>query len=439
MYIIDSTTRKLVLVSATILIAVIGLAIATQFEPTDDTDGTPPPGAPKTVKIALTYIRQTSNYSSLPESLDAGVVLGLVEMVEGEINDYCRAEGYETSFDFQPYPVLYFRQKEHPGLPEVRQIRADGVSLVIGHDTGMLIDGAYDYVHENDMLMLSPDGGTFFTEGDEDDRFLTLIASPYSDVDALSALMRYRGYTAFVALLPSPGTTMRTMAERLADSLKFDAKESTVLYDPNYGDFKTLAGFVSGEMAELEAAHGEGHVCVVTAPPFYSEDEAAGYLDALGSYPNLSNTTWFDIAGTPEEHVKLLSDETVARYHFTQAMPWPTTGRRLDDFMAKYLNEVGELPAPRRLYQQAARHDAMWMLALSVLRTNSTDASTIRDALLDVSKDYLGVLGDCTLNSYGSRASSDYALFEWVMRGDSAEFTLVGHYSSGEDEFIPVG
>jgi ABC-type branched-subunit amino acid transport system substrate-binding protein len=432
------TTKKLALVTVTVLIAVIGLALATQFEPTNDTDGTPPPGAPKTVKIALTYIRQTSNYSSLPADLDADVVLRFVDVVEREINDYCRAEGYETSFDFQTYPVLYFRQNfEHPGLPEARQIDADGISLVIGHDTSMLIDGAYDYVHENDMLMVSPDGGTLFIAGD--DRFLTLIAPPFSEVEALSALMRSRGYSAFVAFLPSPDTTMRNMTKQLADSLKFDAEESIVLYDPNYKDFKTLAGFASENLVELEAIHGKGRVCIVVAPPFYSEEDGRIFLDALGAYPNLSNTTWFDVAGTPEEHMDVLPGETIARYRFTQVMPWPATGDRLDDFTAKYLEEVGELPAPRRLYQQAARHDAMWMLALSVLRTNSTDASTIRDAMLDVSRGYEGVLGNCTLNAYGSRASSDYALFEWVKHGDSAEFTLVGYYSSRDHEVVQVG
>ena len=74
------------------------------------------------VKIALTYIQESSDSYSYPSEFDAIVVEKLVETVEKEINTYCEENGVKTRFDFIPYPVVYRRQHEHPGLPEVRQM-----------------------------------------------------------------------------------------------------------------------------------------------------------------------------------------------------------------------------------------------------------------------------------------------------------------------------
>ncbi len=390
---------------------------------------------PKMTKIALTYVAESSNYTSIPKDLEANTVNGLVDMVEKEINAYCNETGYPARFDFRSYPVIYHRLDGPAGLPEVKRIRADGISLIIGHDTSVLIDGAYEYIHENGMLMMSPAGGGLFTS--TDDNFFTLVSPQGVETNALSALMRYRGYEAFVALLQSG--THKSEVDRIADSLSFDDTNAVILYDPNSKDLKLEADMVSRKLIELEGIYGKDHVCLISDPNIFGSEESTVYLRALESQPNLSNLTLFDIAGSPMELVGRLPAYTLTEHRFTQAVPWPSTGTRLEDFIREYIKAVGELPPSSRFYEQAARHDAMWMLALSVMRTNTTDALTIKNILPDVSRSYEGVLGNCTLNEFGSRSSSDCAIFEWVKGESGMEFRLVGYYSAKEGEYVPVG
>jgi hypothetical protein len=380
------------------------------------------------VKIALTYIQESINFYSYPSDFDAIVVEKLVDMVEKEINDFCDENGVKTRFDFIPYPVDYLRQHEHPGLPEARQIKADGILLVIGHDTSMLIHGAYDYVHKNNMLMLCPQGGSSFTTAD--DHFFTLLAPSRASRESLAELVSTLGYKAFVAVVPEEHYLCKDTIDEIAETITFNSEGSWVFYDVNSQDLRGTAKTIAMKLSELVALYGRDHVCVLSEPMLYSEDEEI-FLGALETYPVLSSVRWFDVMGHSEEFVKkYLPLNIVAKYGFIQTIDWPSYTVRLEEFLNEYRDAVAEEPTPSRLYLQAARHDAMWLLALSVLDAGSSKTADVMVTLPEVGRGFEGVLGNCTFDAYGNRLVSDEAFFGWTSVDGVVRFQLVGLYES---------
>ena len=226
---------------------------------------------------------------------------------------------------------------------------------------------------------------------------------------------------------------------QIADSISFDSNNSWVFYDVNAQNLDGMANDVSRKFAELENTYGKGHVCILAEPMLFSREDAERFLGALETYPLLSNATWFDLAGTPEEYVQEeLPLVTVARYKFIQAIPWPSNSSRIDEFLKEYVEKVSELPTPSQKYMQAARRDAMWLLALSVLEAESTDPLDVKPVLSKISRSFEGVLGNCTFNEYGSRAQSDMSLFGWAKVDDAVEFQLMGFYNSATRECIII-
>jgi hypothetical protein len=72
----------------------------------------------------------------------------------------------------------------------------------------------------------------------------------------------------------------------------------------------------------------------------------------------------------------------------------------------------------------------MWLLALSVMKSNTTDATTIKNTLLEVSRSYEGALGNCTLDQYGSRVNTPSAIYKWISNSGKLEQRLIGNYAA---------
>jgi ABC-type branched-subunit amino acid transport system substrate-binding protein len=388
------------------------------------------------VKIALTYIQESSDFYSYPSDFDAIVVEKLVEMVEKEINTYCEENGVKTRFDFIHYPVEYLRQDAEPGLPEAQLIKSEGINLMIGHDYSVQIAGAYDFTKKNNMLMLSTLGGIFWRT--TDDHLFTLTAPPTAGPEALAELVKTLGYKAFVVVVPDHYRSNDTI-NKIADTISFDSKGSWVFYDVNAQDLKSTAKMVAMKLSELMTLYGRDHVCVLSEPMLYSSEDAEIFLGALETYPVLSSVKWFDMVGHSEELVKKYLPLTiVANYGLIQTIDWPSSTIRLEEFLNEYRVAVAEEPTPSRLYLQAARHDAMWLLALSVLDAGSSKTLYVRETLPKVGRVFEGVLGNCTFDAYGNRLVSDEAFFGWASVDGGVRFQLLGLYESSSKRVLLI-
>ena len=64
-------------------------------------------------------------------------------------------------------------------------------------------------------------------------------------------------------------------------------------------------------------------------------------------------------------------------------------------------------------YTQAARYDAAWIYALSVISQGTIDVHQISKVIPIVSADYIGLLGVCKFNSHNDKLSADYNIVRY--------------------------
>jgi branched-chain amino acid transport system substrate-binding protein len=74
-------------------------------------------------------------------------------------------------------------------------------------------------------------------------------------------------------------------------------------------------------------------------------------------------------------------------------------------------------------------YDAVWLIGLTMLQTESTDVSKIKEVFPDIAKNYYGSIGSTRLNDAGDLAQADYEI--WGIR--DGEWVLVGKYTQATD------
>ncbi len=74
-------------------------------------------------------------------------------------------------------------------------------------------------------------------------------------------------------------------------------------------------------------------------------------------------------------------------------------------------------------------YDAVWIIGLAMLETQSTDVSTIKAKIPEIAEKYSGAIGPTKLNEAGDLAQADYEI--WGIR--NAEWVLLGKYTQSDD------
>jgi ABC-type branched-subunit amino acid transport system substrate-binding protein len=74
-------------------------------------------------------------------------------------------------------------------------------------------------------------------------------------------------------------------------------------------------------------------------------------------------------------------------------------------------------------------YDAVWIIGLAMLETQSTDVSTIKAIFPEIAENYSGAIGPTKLNEAGDLAQADYEV--WGIR--DGEWVLLGKYTQSDD------
>jgi len=392
------------------------------------------------VKIAVTYEKLAENVGLFPHPISEEKITALVAMAENDINQYCIDNQIETRFRYIPTPVIHkggTQQGENPpGLDEMIQLNQSGINLIVGHDYSLANHYSLEYANDHQMLLLSPSGvGLGLSK--PDDYMYKLMPNEYEDPEVYekvyAQMIKELGYKAFITINTGRRSFYPNLVEETAKALNYSYRTTLVEYDINSDDFEPYLERTAGYLNDTIEVYGVENVCVLVEPLWIDDDV---FLDVAEKYPILSSVTWFDYVGLSEEWVVEHGlDEILADYGFTRLVMCPAETARADVFYQQYIEEVGELPTPSRLYDEVARYDACWLMALSVLQANSSNPEAVKAVLPMICSSYEGVLGDCSLNEYGDRVSTDYRVFTWETDDGEAFFKDIGYYNSTKKTF----
>jgi len=393
------------------------------------------------VKIAVTYEKLAENVELFPHTVSEEKITSLVELAEKEINQYCTDNQIETRFTFIPTPIIHkggtSTGENPPGLDEMIQLNQSGINLIVGHDYSQANHYSLQYANEHKMLLLSPSGvGLGLSK--PNDYLYKLMPNEYEDPEVYekvyAQMIKKLGYTAFITINTGRKSFYPNVVEEAAKALNYSYRTTLVEYDINFDDFDPYLEKAAGYLLDTIELYGIENICVLIEPLWIDDDV---FRDVADRYPILSNVTWFDYVGLSEEWVvENEFDQRLAKYGFTRLIMYPADSAQADLFYQKYVEEVGELPTPSRMYDEAARYDACWLMALSVLQANSSDPDDVMAVLPSVCESYEGVLGNYSLNEYGDRVSTDYRVFTWENDDGEVFFKDSGYYNSTNHSFI---
>ncbi len=74
-------------------------------------------------------------------------------------------------------------------------------------------------------------------------------------------------------------------------------------------------------------------------------------------------------------------------------------------------------------------YDAVWIIGLAILETQSTDVTAIKAIIPEIAANYSGAIGPTILNEAGDLAQANYEV--WGIRG--GEWVLLGQYTQSTD------
>jgi ABC-type branched-subunit amino acid transport system substrate-binding protein len=387
---------------------------------------------PGTVHIAVTYLTLPPTANIWPHPLSAESVETLAQMAEDEINTYCIENNVSHRFDFMCKPVMHFGGTP-PGLEEAKALKEAGVDLIVGHDFSVACAKSFDYVNENKMLMLSPTVSGLGMSLPGDNMF---SLRPHTRYDVYAKMLKDVGTEVIVVLDDGlPRWAPEFDALNASYSKVGGLIHSRILYDLNAPSFAPYLEDAAAEIQEAQDRHGASHVGFVVTLPGW--DENAVFFDQAENYPVLSKVVWFDLKGSSKEWViERHEDDLFARHNLLSIMKTPAHTPKFESFRRRYLEATGSDVAPSRWYDQAARYDAMWLMALSVVEADSRNASDVKKVLPEVSAEYVGVVGPCELDENGDRLACDYEVMGWFETEDGVyEFVSLGNYDAVDDDF----
>ena len=423
---------------STIILIIIGLSIIILAQ---DKGQTPvqeeiPPIEEDTVKIAVTYEKLAENVQLWPHPVTGEKVTALVNFTEAEINQYCMDNQIDFNFQFIPTPVIRKggtqAGENPPGLDETIELDEAGINLIVGHDYSLANRYSLDYANEHDMLLLSPQGvGVRLSI--PDDNLFKLSPDEYEDPDVydrvFAQMIKELGYLAFISINTGTHCINRNLLDETAQAISYDYEETQVEFDINAEDFTPYLDRAAENLQAAIDTYGVDRVCVLMERLW---DERVSFLDLMDDRPVFETVTWFDFDGMSEERIiELGLEPRYAKYGFISIRKAPAVSDKATAFLNSYMENVGELPTPSRRFGEAARYDAMWIMAKAVIEANSTSTEDVKKAIPQVCREYLGVIGNCTLNSLGDRISADYDVYRWRAN----QFENIGHYDADNQRF----
>lgn len=378
----------------------------------------------KTRTISIGFL--SSETSSQPQDEFLG------ELARGEINSYCEDSRLEYRFEFV-YNCAG-RAQEAQRLTE--WYHENGIDLVIGYFWTAQLHASMRCILENNMTVITPEVGTPFWAGIWPN---VIRLSPHSlrQMEPLARLMHSLGETHVVIIYKNvawesvfvngaPYNNLTGFIEEfegrggnVTEVIHYPREFWTTGPDGYMVQWKKYLGMADQAVRGLVNRTGDAAVLLVDYP-----GDAWPLLMKVSEYPALMNATWFMTEPWSTRGILNYAGETVAQlklFHPSLTFEETAEYERVNDAYEEEFNQsLG--------YIGANTYDACWLMALSVIEANTTDAQTIREVLPGIASGYTGASGSCAIESSLYREDVDYDLLGFFRIGEETQHLKCGFY-----------
>ena len=342
------------------------------------------------------------------------------ELAVVDFNKYLEEKGAGwslsiTSEDSQTSPTV--------SLEKVQALYAQGIQHVIGPQSSGNIQNIKGYVDSNNILIISP-SSTSPLLAIPDDSIFRLAPDDSNQAVAIAKLLEDAGISVLVPVWREDawGVGLDT-AIRDAFPARGGIVDDGIGYSPEISDFSTEASL----LAEIVRGHVDENDAEKVAVVFFGFGEAKLFFQSASTHDILNDVRWFGADGTAkrdfiEDPIALGFSTDTDFTAVVVASGKNDLSKHVEDTV---MTELGRIPST---YASSA-YDAIWLLGLSMERTQSTDVTELTAAFPEVAAEHQGALGSTELNENGDLAQTNYDV--WTI--SDAQWKQAGVYYAATD------
>ena len=309
-------------------------------------------------------------------------------------------------------------------LEKVQALYAQGVQHVIGPQSSGNIQNIKGYVDANNIMIISP-SSTSPLLAIPDDSIFRLAPDDSNQAVALVRVLQDAGIDVIVPIWRDEAWGVG-LERAIRDS--FPAAGGIVhegiSYNPEASDFSSEASLLAEIVREYADEYGAENVGVTS----FGFGETQILFQSAASHDILDDVRWFGADAVTKDTI-IIDDPITLEFATNTEFTTLQVASGKNEF-SKQVEEAVEEAIGRtpRTYASSA-YDAIWLLGLSMERTQSTDVSTLTAAFPEVAAGHQGALGSTELNENGDLAQTNYD----VWNVSDGQWTQVGVYYAATD------
>ncbi|MFQ5782101.1 MAG: ABC transporter substrate-binding protein [Nitrosopumilus sp.] len=309
-------------------------------------------------------------------------------------------------------------------LEKLTSLNAKGIGIVVGPETSSNIRNIKGYSDSNNMLLVSCCSSAPALAIPNDSVF-RLVPDDRNQGTALAKLIQHEGIEVLIPVWRGDtwgdGLSAATAGSFVDRGGQVD---EGVRYNPESPEFSASTSLLASNVQEYVNEYGAEKVAVL----FLGFAEILQFMQSASEHDVLNDVRWFGPGANTKEH-KLIDDpiglEFSTNVQFTTvqfAASKTPTHEKVQEHLTESLGTV-----PNTFVHSS--YDAVWIIGLAMLETQSSDVSVIKAKIPEIAENYSGAIGPTKLNEAGDLAQADYEV--WGIRG--AEWVHLGKYTQSDD------
>ena len=327
----------------------------------------------------------------------------MAEIAVHDFNEYLQSIGADWRLSIT---IEDAQSQSSIALEKVQTLNSVGVDMLVGMAFSSHISLATNYIDTNDILVLSHASQATILA--MDDSIFRLVPNDGQQAPAIAEMLKDAGIKVLITVVRGD-----TWGDGMVEGVD-EAFEGTMIpgfrYNPDVNEFSVEVSLLD----ELIAAQIEEHGADAVGVLYVGTDEFLSIIQNMRFYENVYDVRWF---GSNAQSTKtyFFDDPLSAKFseetRFTATRSVPSTDNDIKDSLdAKYM-EMYDAPASTYGY---AAYDSVWLLATTILETQSTDTNVLTKAIPSVAANMHGASGSLALTEYGDLATSNFEVLEVV-------------------------
>ena len=293
-------------------------------------------------------------------------------------------------------------------LAEIEDLHDNhGIKVVLGPATSENVNHTKPFADKNNMLLVSC-CSTAHSLAIPGDSLYRLAPDDNNQGMAIAKLMEDQGIDVMIPVFRNDiwGSGLNASSTKFFVALGGKA-DSGIIYDPDSEDSpNATSSLLSEKIQKYIVEYGADKVAVL----FIGFSEVVDFMTSASKYDNLNGVRWFgaDAIARDDKLIKnLMAREFSEMTQFMTVQFAASADTEKYDIVRNYfIKESGMAPSS---YAYSS-YDAVWLVGLSMLDTNSTDITNIKRVLSDIAENYTGAIGNTALNTAGDLKHANYEI-----------------------------